>query len=477
MASSRGLRVVLHTRCAYKGRVSRLRLPRVVIVGGGFAGLEAAKALRGAEIQVVVVDRQNHHLFQPLLYQVAMAGLSPADIAIPIRAVLRHQPNAEVLLGQVTGVDLERQRVILDRPWGAPSELTYDYLFLAAGARTNYFGNDDWQEHCLGMKSLGEAVHVRRRVLMAFETAERSRAAGRRSDDLTFVVVGGGPTGVELAGALSELSRFALSEDFRHIDPGAAKVILVEAQSRLLTGGFSERLSRRAEEHLKELGVDVRLDTRVEAISESHVVVGGQRVEAAAVLWAAGVRGPKLAERLEVERDSSGRVVVDDTCRLPGHSTVFVLGDMACFRETEEGPALPGIAPVAIQQGRYAARAILALAAGKQPRSFRYRDKGLMATIGRSRAVTELGRFRLSGWIAWLAWLVIHIWYLIGFRNRVVVLVQWFWSYVTYRRGARLITDDIREAPEALASRPPKAEDSVKTDSKRSEFPGNKHVR
>ena len=409
-------------------------LPQVVIVGGGFGGLNAAKALRGAPVQVTVVDRKNHHLFQPLLYQVATAGLSPADIASPIRSVLRRQANTRVLLGDVRSVDLAGRCLDLGE-----TTLSYDVLILAAGAETSYFGHPDWAQFAPGLKEVDDALEIRRRVLVAFEEAEREPDAERRTRLLTFVVIGGGPTGVELAGALSDLSRVVLSRDFRRIDPRSARIVLVEMAPRLLTA-FDEALSQAAKRSLEAMGVEVRTGTRVERIDREGVHVGGGLIPSRTVLWGAGVRPTPLAETLGVSLDEAGRVPVEPDLSIPGHPEAFVIGDMAAFTH-QGGEPLPGLAPVAIQQGRYVGRLVGARARGDHvTEPFRYRDKGMLATVGRRCAVMEVGRFELSGFLAWVGWLLVHILYLIGFRNRVSVLINWFTSYVTYRRGARLIT-------------------------------------
>ena len=414
--------------------------PHVVIVGGGFGGLGAAQALAGEAVSVTLVDRSNHHLFQPLLYQVATAGLSPADIAYPIRTVLRHQERTRVLLAEVAKIELEQRRCVLDDG----SALEWDYLVLAAGARNDYFDKEaEWKPHALGLKDLDEALEIRRRVLLAFEAAERESDLEQRMRLMTFVVIGGGPTGVEVAGALSDLSRTVLSDDFRSIDPSQARIVLVEANPTLLPSGFDPRLSKSALRQLVELGVDVRVGMRVEHIDADGVTVnGGESIRAATVLWTAGVRARGVARTLGVELDRLGRVVVGADCSIPGHPNAFAIGDIACCVPEGGTSPLPGLAPVAIQQGRYVARLIGT--GGKQRPPFRYVDKGTMATIGRSRAVAQAfdARLKLSGFLAWLAWLFIHIWFLIGFRNRMSVLANWLWNYVTYRRGARLITGE-----------------------------------
>ena len=411
---------------------------RVIVVGGGFGGLEAAKALAGTDAAVTLVDRVNYHLFQPLLYQVAMAGLSPAEIASPIRGILAGSPNVRVVLGDVTHVDLERRTVQVGRD--APQTFGYDWLILAVGAHTSYFGHDEWEIHAPGLKHIEDALEIRRRVLLAFERAEREPDAAARRKLLTFAVIGGGPTGVELAGAIAELSHFVLARDFRSIDPREAKVILIEAGDRILTS-FTPSLGQSAVEQLQELGAEVRTGERVVGIDDTGVTLEKGRVDSATVVWAAGVRANSLAQKLGVPTDRQGRVIVNDDCSIPDHPEVFAIGDMARFEE--KGNVLPGVSPVAMQQARYVAQLIRweLESIGRPPRSpFSYFDKGSMATIGRSRAIAEARGIKMHGFIAWLAWLFIHIWYLIGFKNRIAVLFNWTWSYLSYRRGARLIT-------------------------------------
>ncbi len=417
------------------------KTPQVVIVGGGFGGLRATRRLAHAHVRVTLVDRNNYHLFQPLLYQIAMAGLSPADIAYPLRSVFSQQDNVQVLLGEATEINVNAQRVKL----ADGAELAYDYLVLAAGARTNYFGNEQkWAPHSLGLKSIDDALEIRRRVLMAFEAAERERDAKARERLLTFVVIGGGPTGVEIAGALSELGRRVMAEDFRQIDPTLARVVLIEMQKRLVPGGFVASLADKARRQLEELGVEVRLGTRVEDIDGRGVRLDGELIEAGTVLWTAGVQARPIAQALGTELDSSGRVLVEQDCSIPGHPEVFAIGDIAAFTPEGSDSALPGLAPVAMQQAAHVAESITRSIAGRPRKPFRYRDKGIMATVGRSRAIAQTGsaRLKLSGLVAWLAWIFVHIRYLVGYRNRVSVFLNWFWAYLTYRRGARLITGD-----------------------------------
>jgi NADH dehydrogenase len=405
--------------------------PHVVIVGAGFGGLYAARALAQARVRVTVLDRQNHHLFQPLLYQVATAGLSPAEIASPIRRILRDQRNATVLLAEVTGVDPEARRVRL-----ADGEMGYDYVVIATGATHSYFGHDDWAAHAPGLKTLDDALEIRRRVLLAFEAAEREEDAERRRQWLTFVVIGGGPTGVEMAGALAEIARHTLDRDFRRIDPTSARVILVEAVPRVLTA-YSPDLSARAARQLEALGVHVWTGAPVTGVDAGGVDLGADRVAARTVVWAAGVQASPLARSLGVPLDRAGRVPVAPDLTVPGRPGVFVIGDLAAVESG--GRPVPGVAPAAIQMGRHVAANIRRAVAGRPLLPFRYRDRGSLATIGRSRAVAMRGRFRLSGFVAWLGWLTVHIFFLIGFRNRFVVLFTWAWAYLTYQRSARLI--------------------------------------
>jgi NADH dehydrogenase len=413
-------------------------MARVVIVGGGFGGLAAARALgRARDVEIALVDRRNHHLFQPLLYQVAMAGLSPAEIAAPIRSLVRDQANTGVRQEEAVGVDLERRVLRTRADDGRESELAWDRLILACGARHAYFGHDDWEEHAPGLKSLEEATEIRRRVLTAYERAELESDPERRRTLLTFVVIGGGPTGVELAGALGEMSRFTLARDFRHIDPTLARVILVEAGPRILPS-FSDELARRATRDLETLGVQVWTSSAVTGVDAEGVQVGAERIGTHTTLWAAGVQASGLGRELGAPLDRVGRVQVAPDLSVPGHPDVFVIGDLAHVAGPEGRP-LPGIAPVAMQQGRFAAAAILADLGGRPRGTFRYRDRGQMATIGRSRALVDTGRLRFGGFAAWIFWLLVHIYFLVGFRNRLFVVIAWAWSYLTYGRGARLI--------------------------------------
>jgi len=407
--------------------------PHVVIVGGGFGGLHAARALAGGAVRVTLVDRHNYHLFQPLLYQVATAGLSPGDIASPIRWILRRQRNLQVLLASVRGIDPARRSVALDQG----EALTYDFLILAAGSTHSYFGHDEWEKAAPGLKTLDDALRVRRHMLLAFERAERASDAEERRRLLTFAVVGGGPTGVELAGAVAEIARHTLRQEFRSIEPGTTRVILIEAAPKILAS-FPESLQRASERSLARLGVEVWKNKPVTSISECVVEFGDERLAAGTVLWAAGVAASPLGKALGVPLDRAGRVLVSADLSVPGHPEVFVVGDLAHFEQ--DGAMLPGVAQVAMQGGRHAARNILNTLEGRPRTPFRYRDYGNMATIGRAAAVADFGWLRLSGWIAWMAWLLVHIMKLVGFRNRVGVLIQWAWAYFTYQRSVRLIT-------------------------------------
>jgi NADH dehydrogenase len=407
--------------------------PQVVIVGAGFGGLTVAKGLARAPVDITLIDRQNHHLFQPLLYQVATAGLSPADIAWPVRHLVRDQSNTRVLMGEVSAVDPSRRVVMLgDGP------IAWDWLVLATGATHGYFGHDEWAAHAPGLKDLDDATAIRRRLLLAFEHAEMASNPEAARRLLTIAIVGGGPTGVELAGAIAELARRALAADFRAIDPARARVLLIEAGPRLLPN-FPEALSRYTAEALARLGVEVRLGTPVTSCDEQGVTVGTERLPAATILWAAGVAASPAATWLGVAGDRAGRVPVGADLTVPGHDHIYVIGDTALARDAANLP-LPGIAPVAKQQGAFVARSILARLEGRQLRPFAYRDRGLLATIGRKSAVIAWRRLRLRGWPAWWLWGAAHIYFLVSLRNRLIVVTQWLWSYFAFERGARLIT-------------------------------------
>lgn len=405
--------------------------PRIVIVGGGFGGLAAAKALRHVDADVTLVDRRNHHLFQPLLYQVATAGLSGPDIAHPIRRILKNQRNTRVLMADVKSVDRARRVLVL-----SDAEIAYDALILAPGAVDQWFGHDEWTAHAPGLKSLEDALEMRSRMLRAFEGAERETDAAKRAALLTFVVVGGGPTGVELAGTIAEVARTTMAQDFRNFDPRSARVLLVEGSERVLQS-FPTELSDAAKHQLERLGVEVVLGRRVEAIDAEGVRIGEERIAARTVLWGAGVRASPLLTTLDVPLDRAGRVPVRDDLSIDGDDRVFVIGDAAAI--AVDGKPVPGVAPAAMQMGRVAGENVVRLLRGEPRKPFRYVDKGSLATIGRRSAVADFGRFRCSGFLAWFLWLAIHIVFLIGFRSRFVVLFEWAWAYVTYQRGARVI--------------------------------------
>ena len=407
--------------------------PCVVIVGSGFGGLRAARALRNAQVQITVIDKSNHHLFQPLLYQVATAGLSPADISAPIRSILKKQANTRVLMAEVTGIDTQQQRVL-----AGELSIPYDYLIVATGARHSYFGHNEWEQYAPGLKSVTDATAIRRDILLAFEAAERETDPEKRESLLTFVLVGAGPTGVEMAGAIAELAHKALVADFRNINTKSARIILVEAGPKILPV-YPESQSRRAQKALNRLGVEVRTSAAVENITREGVFIAGKLLPAKTVIWTAGVAASAAGQWLGAEVDRAGRVKVTDTLSLPEHPNVFVIGDTASVMQ--DGKLLPGVAPVAMQEGIYVASLIVQKVAGvDNVRPFHYHDKGSLATVGRSFGIVDIGRFRFSGFFAWAMWLVIHIFYLIGFRNRFLVMFQWAWAYLTFQRGARLIT-------------------------------------
>ncbi len=425
-----------------EGAVNNLpvELPRVVIVGAGFGGLRAARALRNAPVQVTVIDRQNHHLFQPLLYWVATAGLSPADICSPIRGILRNQKNAEVFMEEVTGVDVQEQRVLMGE-----RSVPYDYLVLATGAHDNYFGHPEWEKFAPGLKTIEDARALRREILLAFEAAEIETDPEKVKALLTFVLVGAGPTGVEMAGAIAELAHKALASDFRHIDTRMTRIILIEAGPRILAA-FSESLAQKTQKKLISMGVEVRTGTPVTDLDEHGVVVDGEHINASTIIWGAGVSASSAGKWLGAEVDRAGRVKVSSDLSVPGHPNVFVIGDTASTIQNEK--PLPGVAQVAMQGGRYVASVITHRVAGKELNNpFHYLDKGNLATVGRSYAIIDIGNIRLTGFFAWLMWLAVHIYFLIGFRNRLVAIFQWAWTYFTYSRGARLITFENAHEP------------------------------
>ena len=410
--------------------------PHVIILGGGFAGLAAARELRKADVRVTLIDRANHHTFQPLLYQVATAGLAPSDITVPIRWRLRHQRNTTVLMAEVTRVDATRRTVMLDDG----REMGYDYLIVATGARHAYFGNDQWEQFAPGLKTVDDALNMRQRFLLAFERAERATDPAEQQAGLTFVVVGAGPTGVELAGSMPDIARRALRSDFRNIDTSKSRVLLVEAGKRILAT-FPEDLSEAAHRDLTRMGVEVRLGTPVTKIDDDAVWVGEERIPAKTVFWAAGNAASPLGAMLGAETDRAGRVKVDKDLSVPAHPEVFVVGDL-CWTTRDDGSPVPAVAPTANQTGAHAARMILNSIAGKPHTPFRYRHKGDLAVLGRHKAVAAFGKLHIHGYFTWFLWLFVHLMYLVGFRNRAVVLLQWGFAYVTYQRGARLINGD-----------------------------------
>jgi NADH dehydrogenase len=414
--------------------------PRIVIVGGGFGGLNAARAFSGTDTRVTLIDRRNHHLFQPLLYQVATAALNPSDIAVPIRKILRDQLNVEVLLAEAKSVDLAQKTLTFD-----DGTVAYDYLIVATGARHSYFGHDEWTMAAPGLKTIGDALEIRRRVLSAFELAERETDPAKQEAWLTFVIVGAGPTGVELSGALCEIAQHALARDFRHINPALARVILLEGSDRVLPP-YAPALSEKARRQLVALGVDVQTSQKVTSIDNEGVDIGERRISARTVLWAAGVMGSGFGKVLGVPLDRAGRVPVDPDLSVPGHPDVFVVGDLAAL--TLNGVQVPAVAPAAMQEAKHAAANVLRSINGQARLPFSYRNKGMLATIGRTAAVADLGKLKLSGTPAWLAWLFIHLLFLVGFRNRLIVVFQWMWSFVSYDRGARLITGPLRRLPD-----------------------------
>lgn len=407
--------------------------PHVIIVGAGFGGLEAAKVLTKEPVRMTVIDRTNHHLFQPLLYEVATAALSPADIAAPIRGILGRCKNTEVILAEVKSVNVETKTVNL-----GDQEISYDYLILATGSRHSYFGHDEWERLAPGLKSLEDAVEIRRRLLLAFEYAEKITDEAAKKAAMTFVIIGGGPTGVEMAGAIAEIARYTLDKDFKHIDPSSARVVLVEGDQRVISG-FPEDLSAKAMAQLKDLGVEVRTGIHAKNLTEAGLEVGDEFIPCHLKIWAAGNAASFVGKTMGVPTDKAGRVIVNEDLSIPGHPEVQVIGDLASFTH-QGGKPLPGVSPVAMQQGRHAARNIAAMIESRKPRRFRYWDKGSMATIGRNKAVADLNFIHLSGKPAWLVWLFVHIIFLVGFRNRLAVLMQWAWAYVTFNKGARLIT-------------------------------------
>ncbi len=430
--------------------------PHVVILGGGFGGLYAARALRRSPVRVTLIDRRNHHLFQPLLYQVATAALNPSDIARPIRRILRKQSNATVMLARAMAIDRAAKRVIL-----SDGAVPYDYLIVATGATHSYFGHDEWSPVAPGLKTIEDALEIRRRILLAYEAAERELDESRRREWLTFAVIGGGPTGVELAGALAELSRQILRHDFRRIDPREARILLVEAGPRILPS-FPPELSAKAARMLERLGAEVLTGAPVTGLEDDRVLIGDRGLPARTILWAAGVAASPLARSLGLPLDRVGRVQVERDLTVPGSPDLFVIGDLSLL--IQDGAPVPGVAPAAIQEGRHAARNIQRALRGLPSEPFRYRDQGSLATIGRAAAVAVFGRLRLAGLSAWIAWLLVHIYFLIGFRNRLLVLFEWAWLYLRYEGGARLITGEVGallEQPGKPTARSPLPRDGI----------------
>ena len=407
--------------------------PHAVIIGAGFGGLEAAKKLAREDVRITVVDRTNYHLFQPLLYQVATAALSPADIAAPVRSILSKFPNVEVVLAEVQAIDAAGKKVRT-----TDGAINYDYLILATGARHSYFGHPEWEKLAPGLKSLEDAIEIRRRIFMAFEYAERITDEAGRKAAMTFVIIGGGPTGVEMAGAIAEIARYTLSQDFRHIDPSQARIILIEGEPRVLAS-FPEDLRISASKQLTDLGVELRTGVHATNLSETGLQVGDEFIPCRVKIWAAGNMASSVGKTLGVPLDKAGRVLVNEDLTIPGHPEVQVIGDLANFSH-QSGKPLPGVSPVAMQQGRHAAHNILAMMEGRKPQKFWYWDKGSMATIGRNKAVADLNLVHFSGLPAWIVWLFVHVLFLVGFRNRLAVLFQWAWAYLSFNKGARLIT-------------------------------------
>jgi NADH dehydrogenase len=407
--------------------------PHVVIVGAGFGGLEAAKKLASENVRLTIVDRTNYHLFQPLLYQVATAALSPADIAAPVRAILHKCRNVEVILAEVQSIDMANRTIL-----AGETQLTYDYLILATGSRHSYFGHPEWERLAPGLKSLEDAVEIRRRILLAFEYAEKTTDPAARAAAMNFVIVGGGPTGVEMAGAIAEIARYTLTRDFRHIDPSSARVILIEGEPMVLAA-FPEDLRCSATKQLQDLGVEIRAGVHATDLTENGLKIGDEFIPCRVKIWAAGNTASYIGKSLGVPIDRVGRVIVQHDLTIPGHPEIQVIGDLANFSH-DHGQPLPGVSPVAMQQGRHAASNIRAMIEGRPPQRFWYFDKGSMATIGRNKAVADLHAVHLSGFPAWLVWLFVHILFLVGFRNRLAVLLQWAWAYFTFNKGARLIT-------------------------------------
>jgi len=409
--------------------------PKVIIIGGGFGGLSAAKKLKNKPVDVILIDKTNHHLFQPLLYQVATAGLSPAYIAFPLRSIFRKSKNVQVILGEVKRIDRKEKKVYLNG-----ESYFYDFLIVAVGARHHYFGKDEWEKFAPGLKTLQDAINIRERILLAFEKAEKINDPDDQQKFLNFVIVGGGPTGVEMAGAIAEIAKKTLIEDFKKIDPSKAKIYLVEALPRILPS-YPEELSQKAKEDLEKLGVKVLLNTRVTELTKNSVKLNGKEIHAATIIWAAGNKANPLIQQLNCELDKIGRAVVSPYLHLKDDENVFVIGDAAAVFD-EKGNTLPGVSPVAITEGRYVAKFILKKLKNKKIKPYRYFDKGSLATIGKAKAVADFGWIRFSGFFAWLLWVFVHIFFLIGFKNRFIVMIEWIFAYFTYQKSARLIVSE-----------------------------------
>ena len=431
--------------------------PQVVVIGGGFAGMEAVKSLKGEAVDVTLIDRSNHHLFQPLLYQVATAGLTPANIARPLREIFAHQANTEVLLSEVRRIDVEKKQVITE-----DLVVPYDFLILACGARHSYFGHDEWEKFAPGLKNLADAIEIRKRLLLAFEVAEKAVEQSERDAAMTFIIVGGGPTGVEMAGAISEIARHTMTREFRRINSARAKVIVIEGAPHIL-GAYPADLAANGKRQLEDIGVEVHEGVQVTKVTAEGVEIkGGQFIPARTVIWAAGNQASPLGKTLGVPIDKAGRVVVNEDLTIPGHPEVQVIGDMANFSH-QTGKPLPGVSPPAMQEGRHAARSILETLAGGKPMPFHYWDKGSMATIGRNKAVADLNFIHFGGFLAWIMWAGVHVFYLVGFRNRFVVMAEWAWNYFSFYRGSRLITGT-QDGQDALRHAQPGSEPMASPD-------------
>jgi NADH dehydrogenase len=409
---------------------------KIVIIGGGFGGLTLAKKLKNTDYQITLIDKSNHHLFQPLLYQVAAAALSPGDIAVPIRSEFSNQPNIKIILGEVTKIDRTRKRVFVSK-----DVYEYDFLVVAAGNRHSYFGNDNWEKFAPGLKTVSDALKIRERMLLAFEKAELTKTENEKQKEMTFVIVGGGPTGVEVAGAFAEIAKETLLKDFRNINTADTRIILVEGADRILQT-FDKKLSNKARKSLENLGVEVRVNSMVKEVNEKGVIIGEELIEASNIIWAAGNKVAPVVATLDAETNRAGQVIVESDCTIPGDPNVFVIGDAALF--LEDGKPLPGVAPVAMQQGRYVAKILKKRIPKKMRKPFKYFDKGNLATIGRAKAILQIGDIKISGFVAWLVWAFVHIAFLVNFRKRYRVMTEWIWYYITFRNGIRLITNNFK---------------------------------